>query len=302
MAVVMEEAGRSVADVPLLTSVIAVALLDAVGSDLLGEVVSGGRTAAVAMPWNRPLTAERSRRVEWVDGAVTGVVQLVAGVEHADIILVPVPGAVLAVDVSDVEVAPVTALDMTRQLSDVTFRASAGTVLATGKAADGALDRAGVVGQAMLTAEQVGLARRSVDFAVEYAKERRQFGRQIGSFQANKHRLADAWVEVQKATAASRHVVATLADSADTAEQAIAAGFSSMICSRAAEQAAGELLQIHGGLGFTWDNPSHLYVKRARVDALALGSPSWHRKRLGYLLEISSAPILTSIGAHHVRA
>jgi alkylation response protein AidB-like acyl-CoA dehydrogenase len=210
-------------------------------------------------------------------GTLTGEIPLVAGAPSADLLLVPAGDSVWAVE--GARTTPVTALDMTRELGDVTLDGTSATRLGD----RAALDRALRIGRVLLAAEQVGLARRALELAVGYAGERRQFGRVIGSFQANKHRLADVWVGVQKATAVARHAVAAV-DLGDEQEERIAASLASAVCGRMAEQAAGELLQIHGGLGFTWENPSHLYVKRARVDALALGSPAQHRHALAEAL------------------
>jgi alkylation response protein AidB-like acyl-CoA dehydrogenase len=120
---------------------------------------------------------------------------------------------------------------------------------------------------------------------VEYVKTRRQFGRPVGSFQAVKHRLAQLWVQVTQARAVARYAATCLADgSPDTA---VAASLAQAHCSQVAVRAAEECVQLHGGIGFTWEHPAHLYLKRAKSDAIALGTPAHHREVLADLLDLA---------------
>src|SRR5581483_9188194 len=129
-------------------------------------------------------------------------------------------------------------------------------------------------------AELLGVAQRCLDMTVAYVKERRQFARPVGSFQAVKHRLADLWVSVAQARAASRYAAACLAtgsapgSSADEAPVAVAVAKS--YCSEVAVHAAQECVQLHGGIGFTWEHPAHLYLKRAKAASLGFGGPEVH--------------------------
>jgi alkylation response protein AidB-like acyl-CoA dehydrogenase len=275
-AVVAEELGRAVADVPFLTSGgIATALLQRVGADDDLAAVAGGRVAAVVSTWPTPLDPAHLGE--------TAAVPLVAGAVEADLLLVPSRGRVVAVDAADATITPVVSFDMTRQLADVVVEGT-GRVLATGAEADAAIAHAGLVGLALLASEQVGLAEAGLEMATEYVKVRHQFGRAIGSYQAIKHRLADLWAEILTARAAARYAAACAA--ADSPDLAVAASLAKIVCSRTAQRAAEELVQLHGGIGFTWEHPAHLYLKRARADALALGSVAWHRNRLGELVDL----------------
>jgi alkylation response protein AidB-like acyl-CoA dehydrogenase len=119
---------------------------------------------------------------------------------------------------------------------------------------------------------------------VAYVKERRQFARQIGSFQAIKHRLADLWTTIALARAASRYAAACLADGDKDAPVAIALAKSA--CSDAAVLAAQECVQLHGGIGFTWEHPAHLYLKRAKAASVAFGTPGAHRAALAGLVDL----------------
>src|SRR6185437_340688 len=111
-----------------------------------------------------------------------------------------------------------------------------------------------------------------------YVKERRQFGRAVGSYQAIKHRLAELWVEVGSAASAARYAADCYARADDDA--AVATAIAQSYCSDVAVHAAEECIQLHGGIGMTWEPPAHLYLKRAKSTQLALGSPSTHRARL----------------------
>ena len=129
-----------------------------------------------------------------------------------------------------------------------------------------------------------GIAQWCFDTTLAYVKERRQFGRAIGSYQALKHRLADLWVEVNAAAAAARYAADTCAgrDGDSTVVAAVAQAY----CSDAAVRAAEECIQMHGGIGITWEYPAHLYLKRAKSDQLAFGTAYRHRARLAELVDL----------------
>ena len=136
------------------------------------------------------------------------------------------------------------------------------------------LDRAAIA----LAAEQVGGAQRCLDLAVEYAKGRMQFGRPIGSFQAIKHKCADAMVKVESSRSASYYAACVAAE--DSPELEAAASLAKAYCSEAYFRCAADCLQIHGGVGFTWEYDVHLHLKRAKASQAFLGSPTWHRERI----------------------
>ncbi|MGW0586153.1 acyl-CoA dehydrogenase family protein, partial [Streptomyces sp. NPDC002920] len=136
------------------------------------------------------------------------------------------------------------------------------------------LDRGAVA----LAAEQVGVASRALDTAVEYAKVRHQFGRPIGSFQAVKHLLADVLLEVESARAAAHY--ALLAAQDDDPRLPAVASLAKAFCSDACLQATSQNIQVHGGIGFTWEHPAHLYLKRAKTSQLLFGDPAYHRELL----------------------
>ena len=122
------------------------------------------------------------------------------------------------------------------------------------------------------------MARWCLETTIAYLKERRQFGRVVGGFQALKHRLADLYTGVESAAAAARYAAATLAEGDPDAS--LAASVAQSYCSDLAVHAAEEAVQLHGGIGMTWEHPAHLYLKRAKSDQIALGTPGRHRARL----------------------
>ncbi|CAJ1511068.1 acyl-CoA dehydrogenase family protein [[Mycobacterium] burgundiense] len=285
-AVVLEELGRMVAPVPFLTSaVIATTMLLDSDADLLGPIAQGEQTAALAVSWSTQPTSNVAT-VQLVDGRLTGTITSVAGALEADVLLVPAATragiAVYAVASADLTLTPVVSLDMTRQLAHVTLDSAAGT-LVNGDAAE-AIRRALEVGAALLASEQLGLARWCLEATVDYVKERRQFGRVVGGFQALKHRLADLYTGVESAAAAARYAAATA--TADDPDAAVAASVAQAYCGEVAVTAAEEAVQMHGGIGMTWEHTTHLYLKRAKADQIALGTSGRHRARLAVLVDL----------------
>ncbi len=115
-------------------------------------------------------------------------------------------------------------------------------------------------------------------------KTRRQFARQVGSYQAIKHRLADLWVAISEARAVSRYAADCVATG--DPDTPVAAALAQAFCAQVAVKAAEECVQLHGGIGFTWEHPAHLYLKRAKSSAIALGTPDRHRAALAELIDL----------------
>ncbi|HET9968264.1 MAG TPA: acyl-CoA dehydrogenase family protein [Streptosporangiaceae bacterium] len=300
-AAAAEVLGAHVAPVPFLGSaVVATAALLSVGSQgsLLAKMADGGVTAALAVPFSSPPGAAYPSLVRVAgprpgDAAGTarlrGMVTGVADALPAGVLLVPadgVPHGLYLVDMAadGVGKAPVTSLDMTRQLCDLSFDDASATLIASGQAASQALDAALAAGAGVLAAEQTGLAQRCLDMTIAYVKERKQFARPVGSFQALKHRLADLWVSVTQARAASRYAAACLASGDPDAKVAVA--LAKAYCSEVAVNAAQECVQLHGGIGFTWEHPAHLYLKRAKADSIGFGTADAHRAALASLVDL----------------
>jgi alkylation response protein AidB-like acyl-CoA dehydrogenase len=287
-AVVSEEVGRAVAPVPYLTSaVIATTMLGGRADELLTALAAGERTAAVVVPLATDPYGELptvSLHGEKLDGQVRSV----AGAIDADLLLVPAGTGdrieIRAVEAGHATVTPVTSLDMTRQVADVGFETSASTQVIGPGEAETALRQGLVAGAAMLASEQLGLARRSFEQTLEYLKDRHQFGRVVGGFQALKHRFADLYIEVESAQAVARHAAAALAD--DESEIEVATATAQSYCSDVCVHVVEDCLQLYGGIAMTWEHPIHLYLKRAKADQIALGTPATHRRRLGQLVDL----------------
>jgi alkylation response protein AidB-like acyl-CoA dehydrogenase len=143
-------------------------------------------------------------------------------------------------------------------------------------------------GVAALASEQVGGAERALEMAVDYATVRYQFGRPIGSFQAVKHRCASMLVELELARSAASYAAWTVANNDDDA--LIATSLAKAYCSEAFCRVAADNIQVHGGVGFTWEHPAHLYLKRAKSSSLLFGDPYEHRQRLSQELGLAGAP------------
>ncbi len=268
---------------------------------LLRSLADGTITAALAVSVGTapgapfPGDARNTGRAEGNPGAVRlrGRIHAVPDALIADILLVPadgVPGAVYLVEANAAGVhrTPLTSLDMTRQLCDITLDDALAVPVAVGAAAEAALSAGLAAGAAVLAAEQLGVAQRCLDMTVAYVKERRQFARQIGSFQAVKHRLADLWTTITLARAASRYAAACLAD--DDPDAPVAVALAKSACCDAAVTAAQECVQLHGGIGFTWEHPAHLYLKRAKAASVAYGTPGAHRAALADLVNLPAPP------------
>ena len=264
---------------------------------LLRQLADGSLTAALAVTVTAvprgpfPAAVRVSGRGPAGSGTVKlrGLVKAVADALPAGALLVPaegVPNGLYLVDANGpgVHRSPVVSLDMTRQLCDISLDDAEARQIAVGRAAEAAVDAGLTAGAAVLAAEQLGLAQRCLDLTVAYVKERRQFARPVGSFQALKHRLADLWTTITLARAASRYAAACLADGDPDAPVAVALAKSA--CCEAAVLAAEEMVQMHGGIGFTWEHPAHLYLKRAKAASVAFGTPGAHLAALADLVDL----------------
>lgn len=316
LALACEETGRTLAPTPLLaTAVLAAPLLLALGTDaqraaLLPRIASGGLTAALAVPGPALATAlaltGHDRHGAWAGGGRAGGVQArraeggwqlygqvdqvldghsarllvvaahTGGFARSRVLLFLVRG-----DATGLTRVRQTALDATRpqgriQLRDVPAELLGDETVDTLPA----LARLGATTAACLAAEAVGAAGRVLERTVEYVGQREQFGRPVGSFQAVKHRLADAYVQVQAARSAAYYAAWSAATEATdgttvtataTAREETAGALALAQALEALRRAAAEGIQLHGGIGFTWEHEAHLYFKRAAGDELLFG-------------------------------
>ena len=292
--VVLEEMGRSLLCAPYFSSAVMAAntlLLcgdESAKQKHLPGIASGETRATLAFTeqngrWDRDgitMTATRSNGSWRLDGAKMYVLDG----HTADLVIVAArtSGGVslFVVDPSADGVTRValSTMDQTRKQAKLSFEGvDAAMIGAEGsgwQTLEAVLDLAAVA----LAAEQVGGAQRCLDMSVEYAKVRVQFGRPIGSFQAIKHKCADMLLEVESAKSAAYYAGWCAAEMNDELPQV--ASLAKSYCSEAYFHAAAENIQIHGGIGFTWEHPAHLYFKRAKSSELLFGDPSYHRELL----------------------
>lgn len=299
LLIVMEEMGRALLCAPYLgTAVFATnALLECADETTQKELLTGiaaGRTLATvahAEPNGRwDLAGVEMQAQPTPDGfALTGTKSWVLDGHTADVVLVVARSAEgLALFRVDGQAAGLTrtlipTLDTTRKLAELRFDSTPATRVSAGDQTD-ALRRVLALTQAALAAEQVGGAQKCLETAVDYAKTRLQFGRPIGSYQAIKHKCADLLVEVEFAKSAAYAACFAAASAADDFLET--AALAKATCSEVYFHAAAENIQIHGGMGFTWELPVHLYFKRAKASELFLGDAAHHREVLADLVGI----------------
>jgi alkylation response protein AidB-like acyl-CoA dehydrogenase len=286
---VMEEAGRALAPVPLWsTAGLYVPLVmacadDAQRDELLSAVCKDGAfgTAAIAESDGRWTATDPSTRSD--GDTVSGAKRLSPEAASATKILVTATGpdglGVFVIDRSDVDCRYLETVDRSRALYDVTFDNAPAQRLA-GNDISRALDIAAVT----LAAETLGSARWVLDTTVEYAKVREQFDVPIGSFQAVQHKLADDLVALERAWAATYWAAMCL--DADDADAPRAAAIAKATSCEAARHIAKDGIQIHGGIGYTWEHDLHLYIRRAYAAEGMLGSAEEHRARLADILAL----------------
>ncbi|MFF7982773.1 acyl-CoA dehydrogenase family protein [Streptomyces sp. NPDC007901] len=284
VAVVLEELGRAVAPVPYLSSAVVAteALLECGDEELLGKLASGRTIGVLAVGLQAaPGAAFTTVRVE--GGRLTGELTGIADAVAADVLLVPGDdGGLYAVAADAVGVAPQVAFDLTRPLATVTLDEAAARRVGD---AEPAVRRALRAGAGLLASEQFGVAEWALTETVRYLKERKQFNRPVGGFQALKHRLAQLWLEVVNLRAAARGAADALASGGDAdVLVAVAQAYAGPVAVRAAEEA----LQLHAGIGMTWEHPIHLYLKRAKADSIAFGTAGAHREALAALVDLQA--------------
>ncbi|MGW2014336.1 acyl-CoA dehydrogenase family protein [Streptomyces sp. NPDC001927] len=281
-AVVLEELGRAVTPAPYLTSaVVATETLLALdtGSAPVAELLAGlaaGRTVAVLA---LPLSTAPGARPSPADTA-TGV----ADASAADVLLVRREDGLYAVPADEATLVPQTPLDLTRPLATVTTAVGTGTRLADAATSQAAVERGLLAGAGLLASEQLGLAEWCLEETVRHTRTRYQFNRPVGSFQALKHRMAQLWLEIVNARAAARAAADALATNSPEAPLTVAVA--QAYCAKVAVHAAEECVQLHGGIGMTWEHPAHLALKRAKSDQIALGSTGHHQNTIATLVDL----------------
>jgi len=286
LVLLMEEVGRALLPGPFFSSVVlAGAVLDAVASSgqkkkYLGPICRGEARSTVAMleasaSWN-PADAQ----VSAASGKLTGEKLFVPDAAGADSIIVVAHNGVFitAAKAAGISIKPMPGMDLTRKLYSVEFKNTPAEKLGETAALAKALD----IATAALAAEMTGGMQRTLDITVEYAKTRKQFGKPIGMFQAVQHQCADMCLETESSRSAAYYAGWALEENAPDA--AIAVSVAKMYASDASRTVGNRGIQIHGGMGFTWENDLHLYYRRAKASETMLGDASFHRERIARLV------------------
>ena len=277
LAIIAEAAGAQVAALPMLGSLA-----------LSAQAIAAGGSAAQQAEW-LPALLSGERIAGYVhDAALVADGDLLSGADHfvahgaaAGVLVVTSnTGAwIVPADAAGVTITAQTTMDQTRPYARVVLAGAKGVPLADPAAAIEAAHRAGFVSVA---AEALGGAQAALDRTVAYARERVQFGRPIGSFQAYKHRLADMMIEIEQARSAVYWAACAVDGGSEEAELAVHAAKS--FAADTYFMCAGNMIQLHGGIGFTWEHDAHLYFKRARAIQSMLGSGNWHREKIATMI------------------
>jgi alkylation response protein AidB-like acyl-CoA dehydrogenase len=295
LTLVAIELGRGLASTPFLpTVVVADALTRSTApsrSELLSALASGAQTASwafaeVGRPWSTAGIQTTATR----DGSgyvITGAKASVQDADSAATLLVDAmldgrPARFLVpADATGVKIERQHTLDVTRRYCDVVLDGAmvdGSALCAEGADAEKSIARSGELAAVLTCAELVGIGERLLDLTVAYVKERVQFGKPVGSFQAVKHKCADMRIWAQSSAAATYFAAMTL--DSEHHDSAHAAGVAKAYVSDAVNRLAGEALQLHGGIGFTWEHDLHLFLRRARVGAALYGDADHHREQL----------------------
>jgi alkylation response protein AidB-like acyl-CoA dehydrogenase len=274
----IEEAAKALAPAPLVPSITALEVAVAVGASSVAERIAGGASAAFVVPLNDAGWAtDVSGLPEWDGAVLNGVVPTVVGAPDADVLLVlasssgqPVVVAVQAHG-EGVRVDAEQPLDLTATVGALTFRAAPGEVVGEGDDVSKGLQTARSRTLLAVAADAIGAGSGALAMAASWAGEREQFGRKIGSFQAVSHRCADMLVALEGARSQVFAAAEAREPTAVDCMLAAAAAFDAAIL------ATERSIQIHGGIGFTWEHPAHLLLRRARADAVLVGRPEMLR-------------------------
>ncbi len=286
LILLIEEAGRALLPGPFFATVaLAGAVLDAVATadqkkKYLAPICRGEARSTVAMLEASASWDPADAKIAVVNGKLTGEKLFVPDAAVADWVIVVARNGVFVVDAkaAGVSVAPMSGMDLTRKLYSVKFDNTPAEKLGNAASLPKALD----VATAALAAEMVGGMQRTLEITVEYAKTRKQFGKPIGAFQAVQHQCADMYLETESSRSAAYYAAWALEENAPDA--AVAVSIAKMYASDACRTVGNRGIQVHGGMGFTWENDLHLYYRRAKASETAFGDATFHRERIARLV------------------
>ncbi|MFN3339406.1 MAG: acyl-CoA dehydrogenase family protein [Dietzia sp.] len=289
LGVVLEETGAALLPEPILASAVVAgqSLVRADDADsvaeLLGEVMEGSRTIGVSLDGEVTLATGGAGQV--VNGTVEGVLW---GQTVDSLVVVASSGVqrvLVIVDLAGAVRQAREVVDLTRRRADLRLEAAPARVLVGDGRIRDVLRELHLITGAALAAEHAGIAARLLDDTVAYVNQRHQFGRSIGSFQAIKHRLADMLVDRERARSAAMYALAVL-DQKNGTDVDLAVAVASSVCADAVTRSAYEAIQLHGGIGFTWEHSAHFYLRRALGDEGAFGGGREARRSIADLVGV----------------
>jgi alkylation response protein AidB-like acyl-CoA dehydrogenase len=292
LILLMEEAGYALLPGPFFSTVaLAGAVIDAVASSeqkkkYLARIAAGDARSTVAVLESGACWNPAGLQMAAAGGRLTGTKLFVTDAAVADFIVVVATNGVFAVDAKapGLRIEPMNGMDLTRKIYSVEFANTPAEPLGS---KDG-LDEAFALAATALAAEMVGGMQRTLDLTVAYAKTRKQFGKPIGIYQAVQHQCADMYLETESSRSAVYYAAWALGENASDARVAVA--IAKMYASDAARTVGNRGIQVHGGMGFTWENDLHLYYRRAKASETMLGDASFHRERIARLVIDGAAP------------
>jgi alkylation response protein AidB-like acyl-CoA dehydrogenase len=296
LILLMEEAGRALLPGPFFSTVVlSASVIDAVATGeqkkkYLAPICRGEARSTVAVLEGSANWDPIAIQITGASGRLTGEKLFVPDAAVADFIVVGARDGVFVVDAkaSGMKIAPMKGMDLGRKLYTIQFNNTPAEKLGDA----GALPRAFDVSTAALVGEMVGGMQRTLEISVDYAKMRKQFGKPIGMFQAVQHQCADMYLETESSRSAAYYAAWALEENAPDAS--VAVSIAKMYASDACRTVGNRGIQIHGGMGFTWENDLHLYYRRAKSSETMFGDATFHRERIARQVIDSGANLAKS--------
>ncbi|HEX4603202.1 MAG TPA: acyl-CoA dehydrogenase family protein [Candidatus Angelobacter sp.] len=304
LVLLMEEAGYALLPGPFFSTVaLAGSVIDACASPeqkkkYLARIAGGEARATVALVEAAGSWDPASLLMTAAGNKLSGTKLFVTDAAVADFMIVAARDGVYAVDAkaAGLRIEPMKGMDLARKIYSVEFKNTPAEKLGDSSGLARALD----VATAALCAEMVGGMQRALELTVAYAKTRKQFGKPIGIFQAVQHLCADMYLETESSRSAAYYAAWALEENTDDATTAISVA--KMYASDASRTVGNRGIQVHGGMGFTWENDLHLYYRRAKASETMLGDATFHRERIARLVIDSAAGSTKSRDAEHATA
>ncbi|HEY5028900.1 MAG TPA: acyl-CoA dehydrogenase family protein [Candidatus Angelobacter sp.] len=286
LILLMEEAGYALLSGPFFSTVaLAGSVIDACASTeqkkrYLGSIAAGQSRSTVALVESAGSWDTESLKISTTGNKLTGTKLFVTDAAAADFIIVVARDGVFVVDAkaTGLHIEPMKGMDLARKIYSVEFKNTPAEMLGNTSGLAAALN----VATAALCAEMTGGMQRALELTVAYAKTRKQFGKPIGIFQAVQHLCADMYLETESSRSATYYAAWALEE--NTPDAAASVSVAKMYASDAARNVGNRGIQVHGGMGFTWENDIHLYYRRAKASETMLGDATFHRERIAKLV------------------